>query len=198
MALIARLRGERRVLRGGLANQPRLPDIVRERLLTVDVFAVCQRQIGGECMGVLGGADHDGIEVVRVVEYPAEIIVFLSFREPLSRSIHGILVDIAEDRNVLGRNTCGSSGRSVARAAPAAAIAVHVREGTAAAGDHRDVQLVVEVQGPQKGRRTRDHAGSSQGAADHLAAGNLTLLRVFGDLFLHRVLLLGTTGTSTT
>ena len=149
-------------------------------------------------MGVLGGADHDGIEVVRVVEYPAEIVVFLRFRESLGRSIHGILVDVAEDRNVLGRNTGGRTGWGVALAAPAAAIAVQIREATAAAGDHRDVQLVVEVQGPQKGRRTRDHAGSSQGAADHLAPGNLTFLRVFRDLFLHRVLLLGTKGTSTT
>ena len=102
-------------------------------------------------MGVLSGADHDGIEVVRVVEYPAEIMVFLSFRESLGRSIHGILVDVAEDRNVLGRNTRGRTGCGVARAGPAAAIAVHVREATAAAGDHRDVQLVVEVQGPQNG-----------------------------------------------
>ena len=58
MALIARLCGELRVLRGGLANQPRLPDVVGERLLTVDVFAVRQRQIGGERVGVLGRADE--------------------------------------------------------------------------------------------------------------------------------------------
>src|SRR5262249_10052584 len=137
MALIARLRGELRVLRSGLANQPRLPDIVSERLLTVDVLAVGQRQIGGECMGMLGGADHDGIEVVGVVEYPAEIIVFLRLRESLGRSIHGMLVDVAEDRDVLGRNACGRTGWGVTPAAPAATIAVHVRDGTAAAGDHR-------------------------------------------------------------
>ena len=39
-----------------------LPRRVGERLLTVDVFAVGQCQIGGEGMGVLGGADHDRIE----------------------------------------------------------------------------------------------------------------------------------------
>ena len=54
VALVARLRGELRVLRGGLANEPRLPDVVGERLLAVDVLAVRQRQVGRERVRVLG------------------------------------------------------------------------------------------------------------------------------------------------
>ncbi len=60
------------------------------------------------------------------------------------------------NRSVLGRNTCGRAGRGrlgVFPAGTAAAVAVHVRVGAASAGDHRDVQLVVEVLAPQKGRR---------------------------------------------
>jgi hypothetical protein len=114
--------------------------------------------------------------------------VFFCFRKSLGRSIHGVLVDVAEDRDVLGRNTSGRA-LGVSPAATAAAIASHVREAAASAGDHRDVQLVVEVPAPQEGRRTGDNSGSSQSAADQLASGYPTLSHVFADPLFHGVLL---------
>jgi hypothetical protein len=59
--------------------------------------------------------------------------------------------------------------------AAAAAIAVHVRVGTASAGNQRDVQLAVQVLASQKGRHARNHAGSSQGSADQLTSSYPTL-----------------------
>ena len=72
VALVARLRREMRIFRGGLANQPCFPDVVGERLLTVHVFAVRERQIRWERVGVLGRTDDDRIEVARAVEDAAE------------------------------------------------------------------------------------------------------------------------------
>ena len=68
VTLVAGLRCEMRIFRGGLANQPRFPDVVGKRFLAVHVFAMRQRQIGGERMGVLGSADDDRIEVVWAIE----------------------------------------------------------------------------------------------------------------------------------
>ena len=50
-----------------------LPDVVRQRLLAVDVLAVPQGQHGGEGVRVLAGADDDGVELALVVEEPAEV-----------------------------------------------------------------------------------------------------------------------------
>ncbi len=74
----------------------------------------------------------------------------------------------------------GVDGRRPFRCGPTTtaggrAVSVHVRDGAAAAGDHRDVQLIVQVLAPQKCRRARDHAGGGQGAADQFASGYLTL-----------------------
>ena len=49
-------------LRRRLADLARLPDVVRQRLLAVDVLAVLEGEQGGEGVGVLAGADHDGVE----------------------------------------------------------------------------------------------------------------------------------------
>ena len=60
-------------LGGGLADDPGLADVVGQRLLAVDVLAELQGRQGGEGVGVLGGADDDGVEVVGVVEDLAEV-----------------------------------------------------------------------------------------------------------------------------
>ena len=142
-------------------------------------------------MRVLGGGDHDGIEVVGAVEYAAEVIVFLRFREPLGRGVHGILVHVAEDRDVFGRNARrragGGCSPGVSLSATPDAVALHVVQGTASAGDHGNIELVVEVLTPHEGRGSDDRAGRHR-AADQLAPGYAMLRRVSGDLFLHGML----------
>ncbi len=87
VALVAHLRRQIRVLRSRLANEPRFPDVVGERLLAVDVLAVRQRQIGRKRVCVLGGGDHDGVEVVRAVEDFAEVVERLGLWKPLRRGV---------------------------------------------------------------------------------------------------------------
>ena len=61
-------------------------------------------------------ADHDGVEVVRVVEDAPEVVELLGLRIPLGRGVHGILVHVAEDDDVLGRNARGGPDGAAARA----------------------------------------------------------------------------------
>src|SRR5262249_45890377 len=57
----------------GFADDARLPDVMRERLLAVDVLAQLQRRHGGERMRVLGRADDYRVELLCVVVDLAEI-----------------------------------------------------------------------------------------------------------------------------
>ena len=122
VALVAHLRRQLRILRGRLTNEPCFPDVVGERLLAVDVLAVRQREVGRERVRVLGGRDHDGVEIVRPVEDAPEIGELLRLREPLRRRVERVLVHVAENGDVLvgmRRRGRGASPRpAVARAAP--------------------------------------------------------------------------------
>ena len=62
-------------LGGGLADDARLPDVVRQRLLAVDVFAELQGRQGGKGVRVLGRADDHRVEVVGAIVNPAEVAV---------------------------------------------------------------------------------------------------------------------------
>ena len=68
MALVAHLRGQLRILCRGLTNEPRFPDIVGERLFTIDVLAMRQRQISGERMRVLRRRHDDGVEIIGAIK----------------------------------------------------------------------------------------------------------------------------------
>ena len=101
--LVAHLRGQLRILGGGLADEARLPDIVGERLLAIDVLAVRQRQIGGKRMRVLRRGHHDGVEVIRAIEDAPEVGEFLRLRVTLRRGVERDLVDVAKHGDVLVR-----------------------------------------------------------------------------------------------
>ena len=60
-------------LRGRLADDPGLPDVVRQRLLAIDVLAQLQGGQGGEGVGVLGRAHDDRVELAGVVVELAEV-----------------------------------------------------------------------------------------------------------------------------
>ena len=60
--LRAHLRGDLRLGRR-LADDAGLPDVVRQRLLAVDVLAELQGRQRGEGVRVLAGADDDGVEL---------------------------------------------------------------------------------------------------------------------------------------
>ena len=103
-------------------------------------------------MGVLGCGHDDGIEVVRLVEHAPEVGEPRRTREPLRRGVQRLLVHVAQDGHVL----VGMRGRWPGFAAPvlrrASGLAVapgdelaDAVEGPAAAGDERDVQLVVQI-----------------------------------------------------
>ena len=61
------------MLRGGLSNETRLPDVVGERLLAIDVLAMRQRQVGGKRVRVLGGADDKGVDIVGLAKDLAKV-----------------------------------------------------------------------------------------------------------------------------
>jgi hypothetical protein len=151
--LVAHLRRELRVFRGGLANEPRFPHVVRQRLLAVDVLAVRQRQIRGERVRVLGRRDDDRVEVAGRVEHAAQIGEGLRARKPLGRGVERDLVDVTEHGHVfvrmIGHGPAARCDRELAQAG----------ERTAAAGDERDVQLVVQVPAAQDRGRARDRYG---------------------------------------
>ena len=188
VALVAHLRRQLRVLRGGLADEPRFPDVVGERLLAVDVLAVRQRQVGREGVRVLGGGDDDGVEVVRLVEDAPEIVELPGLREPLRRGVERVLVHVAEDDDVLVRMRRGRAAarrhglRLARRAGRDDGELAEARVGAAAAGDERDVQLVVQIPAAQQRRRAGDDSRGRQGAADELTARDRALAPVLGRL----------------
>ena len=52
---------------GRLDDEASFPDAVRERFFAIDMFAEPKGWQGGEGVGVLGGTDHHGVNVVRLV-----------------------------------------------------------------------------------------------------------------------------------
>ena len=103
VSLVAHLRGQLRILRGGFADEARLPDIVGEGLLAIDVLAMRQRQIGGKRMRVLRRGHHDGIEIVGPIEDAPEVRKFPRLRVTLRRGIERELVDVAKHGDILIR-----------------------------------------------------------------------------------------------
>ena len=98
--LRAHLRGDAG-LPGGLADEPRLLHVVRERLLAVDVLLQLQGGQRGERVRVLGGADNDGVELRGVVEETAEVDLLARPGILRGRLVEGVLVDVAERGDVL-------------------------------------------------------------------------------------------------
>ncbi len=172
--LVPHLGRELWILRGGLANQPRLPDVVGQRLLAIHVLAVGQRQVGRERVRVLGGGDDHRVELAHVVEHLPEIVQPARLGEAGGRGLDRVVVHVAEDGDVLVwmRARCGVRGATAAAAAPLTARRdgelVEARVRAAAARDERDAQLIVQILPAQQRRGASHDAGSRDGPADEL------------------------------
>ena len=124
-------------LGGGLANDAGFPDVVRQRLLAVDVLAQLQGRQGGEGVGVLARAHDDRVELAGVVVELAKVTQAPGVRVLDGRSLDGRIVHVAERDDVLAGNS-GQIGRT-----------------PAAGADDGDVELLVQV--PPADDRGRKH-----------------------------------------
>src|SRR6185295_7449171 len=122
--LRARLGGDLRLLRGVL-DDAGFPDAVGEGLLAVDMLAHLEGGQRREGVGMLGDGDDDGVEVLRVVEDLAEVLVLLRVGVQLGGGLDAAGVDVADRDDVL------------------AGDALHVRRGLPAGADAGDVELGV-------------------------------------------------------
>ncbi len=192
VALVAHLRRQLRVLRGRLADEAGLPDVVGERLLAVDVLAVRQRQVGGERVRLLAGGDHDGVELLRIVKDAPEVLELPGLRVPHRRAVDRVLIHVADDDDVLvgmrrhrpRRGTPAPAARAVRRRCVGATAPcpdgefAHVVGGATAGSDERDVQLAVQVLAAQKRGGACHHPGRRHRPADELTPRHLTRARL--------------------
>src|SRR5262245_7580564 len=89
-------------LRRGFANDACFPDAMCQRLLAINVFAELQSRQCSEGVRMFSDADDDGIELPGIVVNLAEIDQFAGFWMTLGCLVEVRLVDVAEDRDVLG------------------------------------------------------------------------------------------------
>ena len=108
--LVAHL-GRHLGLGGGLADDPGLGDVARQRLLAIDVLAQLQGRQRGEGVRMLGGAHDHGVEAVGVVEDPAEVAERRAFGCSFAPRDRRLLRDVAEHHDVLIGELLESCGR---------------------------------------------------------------------------------------
>src|ERR1051325_7739883 len=120
-------------LRRRLADAPRFPDVVRERLLTINVLAVPECEHCGKSVGVLARAHHHGVKVPGAVEELAEVGVFPGLRMLRGGRVQIPRVYVTERDDVFRSNLV-----QIARPAPARA-------------DDGDIQLVIKVLPSEQG-----------------------------------------------
>ena len=186
--LVAHLRRELGIFRRGLADQARLPDVVGQRLLAVDVLAVGQRQVRRKRVGMLGGGDDDRVELVGLVEHSAQIVEPAGFRKALRRRFDGVVVDVTEHGDVFVRMRgyrrvrigAASGGRHLAWRDRQL---VQAGQRTPAAGDEGNPQAVIEVLAAKEGRRARDRSRRGDRPAHEIASRQLPPVRALDDLF---------------
>ncbi len=146
--LDAHLGGDFHVCRR-LPDAPRLPNVVRERLFAIDVFAVLERQHGGECVRVLAGAHDHGVEVTGALEELAEIGELLRARMFRGGGVEVSGVDIAEGHDVFGGDGFEVAGAAAARA------------------DDGEIQLLIQILSAQeRGRDAEGGGGRGQDARE--------------------------------
>ena len=186
MPLVAHLRRELRVFRGGLADEAGLPDVVGERLLAVDVLAVRQRQVGDKGVRMLGRGDNHSVEVVGTVEDVSEVGERFGLWIPPGRGVQRHLVHVAQDYYVLvWMRPCRAVGRrTAAPASPREGEFAQAGAAAPATGDERDVELIVQILAAQKGGRAGDDTGCQQCLADKLAPSYLARSRHI-PVFIH-------------
>ena len=154
--------GRRAGFLGGETDLACFVDVVGEGFFAVDVLLMLQGTHGRQGMGMLAGADDDGVEVLGAVEELAEVGELLCFGEFLGGLFDGRPVDVAEGDDVLGTD--------------AASIAASAATGA----DDGDVEFVVEVSSPDDARGDEECGGSGRGQLVEAAAGDL-VLALFGN-----------------
>ena len=152
--LDAHLRREIGLERRGLADLAGLVDVVGQRLFAVHVLAVLEGQQDGGGVGVLAGADDHRVEGVGLVEELAEVGILRRLGLHLGALLDGAGVDVAEGDDVFRLQ------------------ALEVGPAAAAAGDHRDAHLGVEV-------LAAEDRGEAEGGGGR--AGDAPVERTAGD-----------------
>ena len=96
MPLVAHLRNDAGGA-GGLSERAGLAEGVGEGLLHVDMFACPDRGHGGDGVGVIGGADGAGVDVLGLlVEHHPEILVARGLGMGVEGAAGALVVDIAK------------------------------------------------------------------------------------------------------
>lgn len=72
-----------------------------KRLFAVNVQAAAQSANGGGCMVMIGGSDHDGVQV-SLFEEESIVSVFLGVGETIPSTIESIPIDIADRDDIFG------------------------------------------------------------------------------------------------
>ena len=131
---------------GGEADGAAFGDVVGEGFFAVDVFFEVQGWHGGVGVGVLGGADDDGVVEVGVVVDFTEVVELFGFGVFFGGFFQEGFVDIADGDDVLAGHL------------------LEVVFAATADGDHGDVELVVEVTGAEdRGSREGAEGGGCGG-----------------------------------
>ena len=98
--LVAHLGGDL-PLDGGLAHQAGLVRRVGQRLLAVDVLPHPHRHQGGGGVGVVGGADHHGVDLwTHLFEQLPEVAVRLRVGKRLGLLPEALAIDVAKGHDV--------------------------------------------------------------------------------------------------
>jgi hypothetical protein len=126
---------------GDFANAAGFPDVVRERLLAIDVLFVLQGEHRRESVRVLAGADDNRVEVFGVIEDFAEVGEFFCVGMFSGGSVEVFGVDVAEGNDVFGGD------------------APEIGTAAATGGNDGDVEFVVEVLAAKDGRKSECRAG---------------------------------------
>ena len=95
--------GGNTVLCGELGQESCFIDRKGKRFFYIDVLSCLHGRSGDDCVGVVGGSNHDSVSLVEhLVEHHAVVVVLLGLRI-LVEDVVGIFpVDIAQTYDVLG------------------------------------------------------------------------------------------------
>ena len=88
----------------GLANDPRFPDVVRQRLFAVNMFAELKRGKCCECVCVFTCGNNDGVKGVGLVVDPAEVLELLGLGMFCRGAFDGGFIDVANRDDVFRAN----------------------------------------------------------------------------------------------
>lgn len=157
MALVAHLGGNFVFFHPAL-ELAAFPDGVHERLLRVSMFACGQGQRGGHVVVMVGGGDHDGIEIFDfLVEQLAVVLIEFGIFPSLWNFALPVLVNV----------TMGDDD------VPGSCDAVDMSTAFAASGDYCDLEFIALILGMEdiEAKRT-DRSGAEGGLEESSSVGD--------------------------